>query len=101
MRDLVLVFALLACGACSDAPDDPKTVAERQCRGVYDRLMRWVTGHGRYPTTDEEWDSVRTGKDPWGNPLEITLDGGAARVWSAGPDGEERTEDDICYPPLD
>ncbi len=63
--------------------------------------MRWVTVRARYPTTDEEWESVRIGMDPWGNPLEITMDEGEARVWSAGPDGKEWTEDDICYPPLD
>jgi hypothetical protein len=100
MRTLVLVLALVACCGCSKTPSDPKAVAERHCRGVYDRLMRYVTVHGRYPSTDEEWASVKTGKDPWGNTLEISMDGGAARVWSAGPDGEERTDDDICYPPL-
>ena len=101
MRDLALVLALLVCGACSDSRPDRIAAAERRCRGVYDRLMRWVTGHGRYPTTDEEWESVRTGNDPWGHPLEIVMEEGKARVWSVGPDGEERTEDDICYPPLD
>jgi hypothetical protein len=101
MRDLALLFALLVCGACGETEKDPTAVAERQCRGVYDRLMRWVTGHGRYPTTDEEWDSVRTGTDPWGNPLEIVMEGGEPSVWSAGPDGIERTDDDISYPPFD
>ena len=104
MRDLVLVLALLlTCGACSESSKDhPTAVAERQCKRAYDRLMRYVTGHGSYPTTDEEWESVRTGgTDPWGNPLEIVMDVGVASVWSAGPDGVVRTEDDICYPPLD
>jgi hypothetical protein len=101
MRCLVLVLVLLACGACGETSQDPKAVAERQCRGVYDRLMRYVTGHGRYPETDEEWNGIRTGKDPWGHPLEIVMEEGEARVWSNGPDGEERTADDICYPPTD
>jgi hypothetical protein len=99
MRYLALVLALLVCGACGRTEQDPAAVAERQCRGVYDRLMRWVTGHGRYPSTEEEWQSVRTGTDPWGNPLEIVMEEGDVVVWSAGPDGVAKTEDDICYPP--
>jgi hypothetical protein len=29
------------------------------------------------------------------------MEGGEASVWSAGPDGIERTDDDISYPPFD
>ena len=68
---------------------------------LIDNVSRYYRGHGRFPETDEEWDGVRTGKDPWGNPIEFTMEAGEARAWSAGPDGVIRTADDICYPPLD
>jgi hypothetical protein len=99
VRYLVFALALLACGACRKTPD-PVAAAEAECRATYDKLMRWVTGHGRFPVSDEDWEQVEPGKDPWGNAYVIAIEG-EAQVYSWGPDGRETTDDDICYPPLE
>ena len=96
---LLLLAALLA--AC--AKREPADEALAQCRARYDKLMRWITGHGQTPATYEELESAGQikGMDPWGRLYDIEEAGGRFRVWSHGPDGVEGTGDDICYPPLE
>ena len=45
---------------------------------------------------------LRVDDDPWGNPYYLkTMGRKKFQVCSAGEDGEEDTEDDICYPEED
>ena len=90
------MLALAACGK----ERDPRDVAAEACKARYDNIQRWITGRGRAPGTPEELVSAakRTEKDPWGNPYEIEFERGKYIVWSRGPDGVERTADDIIYP---
>ena len=48
---------------------------------------------------DEGEDSFITLQDdPWGHPYWLESSGRKRHVCSAGPDGQEDSEDDICYP---
>ena len=75
--------------------------AQAECKAIYDRLMRFATGQGRYPGTDEEWAPFESDKDPWGNNYFVDDESARMQVCSAGPDGIPATGDDICYPSPD
>ncbi len=43
-----------------------------------------------------DWRALkRSGRDPWGNEYAFEIDGERATVFSAGPDGEFGTDDDL------
>ena len=48
---------------------------------------------GEWPSESSEL--LRTAIDPWDNPYVVEIDGSRAIVYSAGPDGEIDTGDDI------
>ena len=48
---------------------------------------------GEWPSESSE--ILRTAIDPWGNPYVVEFDGSRAIVFSAGPDGEIDTADDV------
>jgi hypothetical protein len=103
MRRSGLILCALALVACRE-PDDPKDVAAAFCKAHYDILMRWITGHGRYPEGDREINEAAQAtkaRDPWGNAYFVEVEENQPRIWSWGPDGEHDTDDDICYPPLE
>ncbi len=51
---------------------------------------------GEWPA---DWRALkRSGKDPWGNEYVLEIDGEKALVFSAGPDGEFGTDDDLGNP---
>jgi hypothetical protein len=46
-----------------------------------------------------DWRALkRSGRDPWGNEYALEIDGEKAQVYSAGPDGEFGTDDDLGNP---
>ena len=103
MRRLVsLLMPVLVAGACSSEPEDPRLTAAERCRAHYDILMRWITGHGRQPETEEEALAAAgiDAPDPWGSAYVVEVTSEGMRVWSWGPDKVEGTTDDICYPAL-
>ncbi|MEE8451916.1 MAG: type II secretion system major pseudopilin GspG [Thermoguttaceae bacterium] len=65
-----------------------------------------TTPSGGDGTTSTRWDGPYTNsdslpKDPWGNPYQYAYPptngtGKYPDIWSAGPDGQDGTEDDIC-----
>jgi len=102
MRRFGLFLCALALAACGK-PDDPKEVAAAFCKAHYDILMRWVTGHGRYPEGDREINAAAhatKARDPWGHAYFVQVERNEPRVFSWGPDGEQDTDDDIYYPPF-
>lgn len=102
MRLPVFVLLLVLLPACGKKAETHVERATRSCRTHYDILMRWVTGHGRLPETDEDLARAAQirGPDPWGGRYVIETEG-QVRIWSKGPDREPETEDDIAYPPFD
>jgi hypothetical protein len=48
---------------------------------------------------EKQMSAGSSSKDPWGSPWEIDCEGESTLVFSAGPDHEERTADDIAFPP--
>lgn len=93
------MLAVACCVSCGK--ESPEQAAATGCRARYDNLQRWIGVRGRSPETEEEVTKAmgRSEKDPWGNPYQFIVSGGRPSIWSNGPDGEERTPDDISYPP--
>ena len=104
MRCLLLLGILLATPACGDPAGTTQrgldTIA--QARGIRAeieiRQLRTEVGQfhvlrGEWPSEDS--DLLRTAIDPWGNPYVVEIDGSRALVFSAGPDGEIDTDDDV------
>jgi len=59
-------------------------------------LAQYHAAHGEWPA---DWRAMRrSGKDPWGNDYDFETDGDAVVVYSAGPDGEFETGDDLSAP---
>jgi hypothetical protein len=103
MRTLLLALLLVApsCGeAAETAVRGQEAIAQtlEMRAGMEIRQLRTEVGQhhvlrGEWP---EDWSDIRRiGTDPWGNPYVLEIDGSDAIVFSAGPDGEVDTSDDI------
>ena len=86
------------------------SIAQTKCKDYYDSAKTWRMIKKEYPGDLQdmqaplrpgEEDFIRVDDDPWGNPYVLEIEGRKVRVWSFGPDGNEGTEDDIAYPPLE
>ncbi|MHC4449737.1 MAG: prepilin-type N-terminal cleavage/methylation domain-containing protein [Planctomycetota bacterium] len=87
--------------------------AHIKCREYYDAVCLWMlfTGARRPPDTlvvveSTERDGGRRFAhlvpDPWGSDFRIEIeDGRHYRIWCDGPDGEQGTDDDIAYEPVE
>lgn len=83
----------------------PQDVARRQCDEYYEKVRAWHEVRGEYPESLEAMEAplrpgdkenfVRLEKDPWGRPYLLRRDDGRIVIVSRGPDGRERTWDDI------
>ena len=82
-------------------------IARRRCREYYDAAHLWRMVKKSFPYSLEEMEApLRPGeknfanitKDPWGNAYYLEIAGRNLSVWSAGPDAQEGTDDDISYP---
>lgn len=103
MRRL-LVLLLAACDPGGGATGQGKPIAPVEDARVFRaRLeMRQLAAdleqhralRGEWP---EDWAAIRrSGKDPWGGDYAFETEGEGALVFSAGPDGEFLTDDDLA-----
>jgi len=108
MRPLLLALLLLP--ACEDALEAPKTQgrrpaivedaqilrAELEMKTLTAELAQYHVARGEWPA---DWRALRrSGKDPWGNDYGFETEGDEVFVFSAGPDGEFDTDDDVAGP---
>jgi len=85
-------------------------IALTKCRDIHNSVSTWMTLTKKGVPTDlsELEESITRGgdepfmkeeDDPWGLPYYIEKLGRRKfRICSAGPDGDEGTDDDLCYP---
>jgi hypothetical protein len=86
-------------------PSGPQHTARRRCYEYYEKVLQWRRVRGEYPdslaamevplTPADREAFVRLEEDPWGHPYCLRRDGDDVVVFSRGPDGKERTWDDI------
>jgi hypothetical protein len=99
----LLALLLAACGQEIPVPTGEQGLhkmgqarelrASLEIRQLKTEAEAYWTRTGEWP---EEWSDVRrSGNDPWGHPYVLDTSDGTAYVFSAGPDGEIDTEDDI------
>ena len=105
MRLLLTALALLA--ACDAGPatkpggkvpaavEDAQVLrAQLEMRTLATELEGQHALRGEWPA---DWRAIRrSGKDPWGNDYAFETDGEQVTVYSAGPDGEFDTGDDLA-----
>ncbi len=98
-----VVFALAACGDLSPTGTVERGIpqmkrAERlriqqEIRYFERELGQRYAIDGEWP---DDWSFLRrSSNDPWGNPYHFYVEDGEAVVFSAGPDGEPDTADDV------
>jgi hypothetical protein len=102
-----LLLALLLLPACGEDLAMPKGTgrapavvedaqvlrAELEMKTLAAELAQYHAARGEWPA---DWRALRRGgKDPWGNDYGFEPDGDGVLVFSAGPDGEFDTDDDI------
>ena len=83
-------------------------IAAAQCKQYYDDAHTWRLQKKQFPDSLDEMEApltrgdeepfIRLNDDPWGTPYWLAREGRKVYVWSAGPDGQEGTDDDIVYP---
>ncbi len=88
-------------------------IAQQMCKDIHDKVQTWKTlTHKRTPadlseleepiSRSEDEPFFTAPDDPWGHKYWIErIDNRKYRIWSAGPDGQEGTDDDIAYPPVE
>ena len=100
----LLLLALLAAPACGGPAETAQQGLDAMARtrtmraGMEIRQLRTeVEQHhvlrGEWPS--ESSQMLRTAIDPWGNPYVVETEDSRAIVFSAGPDGEIDTADDV------
>jgi len=87
-----------------------RKTAETMCQQLYNNV-KFFEATKRVKVTDleeleeplEEGEDpyITLQDDPWGNPYWLESSGKKRHVCCAGPDGQEGSEDDICYPSKD
>ncbi len=106
MMRWLLVMALLAFAACGDL--SPTGTVERgipikeraqrlrirqEIREFERELVQRFARDGEWP---DDWSFLRrSANDPWGNEYRFYVEDDIAVVFSAGPDGEPDTKDDV------
>lgn len=89
----------------------PRMLAANQLTMTSVALQEYVEHCGSFPTSKQGLKALCTNPgiekwsgpyleadvliDPWGNPLHYSIRDNRPQVWSAGPDGESGTDDDI------
>jgi hypothetical protein len=97
------LFLLAACGDFSPEKtiehgrtqmDNARAIRMRhEIRYFENELMQSYVLHGEWPP---DWTFLRrSALDPWGCEYEYVIEGEQATVFSAGPDGEMGTADDV------
>ena len=83
------------------------SIAEAKCKDYHDKAKTWEMMTKQKVTSLDDMESpLRSGEenflriedDPWGQKYWLLREGAKVVVWSAGPDGQEGTDDDIRYP---
>jgi hypothetical protein len=103
---LMLTLLLLLMPGCSkpaeqaakskDVADAKEFQATQDIVQLRRECLQFRAVHGELP---ESWDELgRTKDDPWGNEYALVLEETRLDVYSAGPDGEYDTPDDIRAP---
>lgn len=76
---------------------------------VYQKLLRYNTDKGKYPSTEEGLTALTAGdggtpyaeedelKDAWGNQFEYELSPKGPKLTSPGPDGQSASGDDLVF----
>ncbi|MHC4549997.1 MAG: hypothetical protein ACYTEZ_14590 [Planctomycetota bacterium] len=104
-RRLALWLALLAAG-CDFVPpgqpagEDTQIVQDTKCFRAQLEIQRLETEVAQYHSLRGAWPESwrvlrRSGLDPWGEEYLLELDGDRPIVYSAGPDREPGTGDDV------
>jgi hypothetical protein len=102
----ILLAALLLLAACDaelnrtgkgrSAPiveDTQVFRAQLEMRQLAAEIAQHHALRGEWPA---DWRTLkRSGKDPWGGDYQFEIDGEIVTVFSAGPDGEFGTDDDV------
>ena len=71
--------------------------ARMEIRQLVNDVSMYEANRGEWP---ENWRAVRrSGIDPWGNEYALEILDGRPEIWSAGPDGELGTADDVTHEP--
>ena len=101
---VILLLVLLAAAGCGDPAGTTQRGLNtiREAREIRARMEIRQLGVdvGQHHALRGEWPSEsssirRAAVDPWGNPYQVEIDGSRAIVFSAGPDGEIGTDDDV------
>jgi len=107
-----LLLALLLLPACGEDLARPKPGSKGKAPAIVEdaqvlraalemktlaaELAQYHAARGEWPA---DWRALRRGgKDPWGNDYGFETEGDDVVVFSAGPDGELDTDDDISGP---
>ncbi len=93
---LGLLASIPGCGQASNTSDVPKE-AQRVTQVTY-MVMLFRKEHGRLPESmDEivEFNGATPRTDDWGNEFQYEREGTEFSVYSAGPDKEVGTKDDL------
>jgi hypothetical protein len=104
MRPLPALLLLAACdfgtgtkpkGKAPAAVEDAQIFrAQLEMKTLAAELAQHHAMRGEWP---KDWRAIRrSGKDPWGNDYAFEADGEQVSVFSAGPDGEFGTDDDLA-----
>jgi len=104
---LLLLLAVAGCDALDTMTEGTKDSgkriegterlrAELEIQRLQSDLELYHARTGEWPA---DWSAVkRSGRDPWGNAYLFVIDNESAIVFSAGPDGEPNTDDDVFRP---
>jgi len=106
MRRLLAHLLLLAVASCGDLSptgtvERGKPLMDRAKRLRIQQEIRYLEHElGQQHALTGEWPDDwgflrRSANDPWGNEYRFSVEDGEGRVFSAGPDGEPDTPDDI------
>jgi Type II secretion system (T2SS), protein G len=108
MRILPIVLLLFFCGCDGSSPADVVPIGvsvinkarllrvRKEIQGYEAEISQHLRIRGEWP---EDWGFLRrSAADPWGTDYGFEIEGERPVVYSAGPDREYGTEDDIHAP---
>lgn len=117
LLEIMIVVALIGLLATLAGPriwaefrQGERRVALAKCKEYHGAVLVWRTTFHRWPSAIEDLESplapgeddyVRLVPDPWGGAYWLEREAAKVRICSAGPDGQQGTDDDICYVPRD
>ncbi len=101
----ILVVAMLLAAAGCAKNDANRDIACTDAKGLRQVAVsyRVLKAKGTCPTVEQlrssgQLDEGSATKDPWGGSFKIECQGDAVKVTSPGPDGAEKTGDDVVSP---